>query len=66
MLSKHYDSTEIVLTSRDTHQVVEIQTRDFCLDGYTILLSDLINEMKHMRISGIEPSSVIILTMQCI
>ena len=35
--------------------------KDFWYDGYTILKSDGINNMDHMRISGIEPSSVIII-----
>ena len=34
--------------------------RDFYLDVYTILNRDLINNMDHMRISGNEPSSVIL------
>ena len=34
--------------------------RDFYLDEYTILKSDLINNMDHMRIWGTEPSSVIL------
>ena len=34
--------------------------RDFYLDVYTILKSDLINIMDHMRISGTEPSSAIL------
>ena len=34
--------------------------RDFYLDVYTIFKSDLINNMDHMRISGTEPSSVIL------
>ena len=34
--------------------------RDFYSDVYTILIRDLINNMDHMRISGTEPSSVIL------
>ena len=34
--------------------------RDFYLDVNTILNRDLINNMDHMRISGTEPSSVIL------
>ena len=34
--------------------------RDFYSDVYTILKQDLINNMDHMRISGNEPSSVIL------
>ena len=34
--------------------------RDFYLGVYTILKSDLINKVDHMRISGTEPSSVIL------
>ena len=43
-----------------TQQVVEIQKSDFYQDIYTIFKSDLINTMDHMRISGTEPSSVIL------
>ena len=34
--------------------------RDFYQDVNTILKSDLINNMDHMRISGIDPSLVIL------
>ena len=34
--------------------------RYFHLDLYTILISDIINNMDHMRISGTETSSVIL------
>ena len=34
--------------------------RDFYSDVYTILNRILINDIDHMRISGIEPSSVIL------
>ena len=34
--------------------------RDFYLDVNIIFKSDLINDMDHMRISGTEPSSVIL------
>ena len=34
--------------------------RDFYSDVYTIFVSDLINNMDHMRISGTEPSPVIL------
>ena len=34
--------------------------RDFYSDVYTILKSEWINNMDHMRISGTEPSSVIL------
>ena len=46
-------------TSSDTHQVVEIQkeTLPSCIHHFK---SDLINNMDHMRISGTEPSSVVL------
>ena len=72
MLSKRYKSTEVDRrtwlhvpsgtpwsTSSDTHQVVEINKRDFYQDVYTIL-NRIKFHMDHMRISGIEPSSVIL------
>ena len=37
-----------------------VPRRDFCLDGIHHYISDWINNMKHMRISGIEPSSEIL------
>ena len=40
-------------------ELIETQ-RDFYQDGLTILLSDLMNNMDHMRISGIEPLSAIL------
>ena len=68
MLSKPYASTEVdrrtwlhvpsgtpCSTSSDTHQVVELLQR--CIYHFK---SDLINDMDHMRISGTEPSSVIL------
>ena len=72
MLSKRYKSTKIDSrtwlhmpsgtpwsTSSDTHQIVEIKKRLLprCIHHFK---SDLINSMDHMRISGIEPSSVIL------
>ena len=64
MLSKRYESTEVDRrtwlhvpsgtpwsTSSDTHQVVE---------SIQHFKSDVINDMDHMRISGTEPSSVIL------
>ena len=72
MLSKRYESTEVDRrtwlhvspgthwsTSSDTHQVVEIKKRLLlrCIYHFN---SDLINIMEHMRISGTEPSSVIL------
>ena len=72
MLSKRYESTEVDRrtwlhvpsgthwsTSSDTHQVVEIQI-ETSTKMYTPFSSDLINDMDHMRISGTEPSSVIL------
>ena len=72
MLSNCYESTEIdrrtllhVLSgthwsnSSDTHQVVEIQI-ETSTKMYTPFLLDQINDMEHMRISGTEPSSVIL------
>ena len=45
--------------SSDTHQVVEIQKENLprCIHHFK---SDLINNMDHMRISGNEPSSVVL------
>ena len=41
--------------------LMKIQNKDFCfIDGYTILKSDRISNMDHMRISGIDPLSVIL------
>ena len=72
MLSKRYKSTEVDCrtwlhvpsgtpwsTRRDTHQVVEIQKkiRIRCIYHFK---SDFITNMDHMRISGTEPSSVIL------
>ena len=69
---KRYESTEVDRrtwlhvhsgtpwsTSSDTHQVVEILRRLLlrCMHHFK---SDLINNMNHMRISGTEPSSVIL------
>ena len=72
MLSKRYESTEVDRrtwlhvpsgthwsTSSDTHQVVEIQI-ETSTKMYTPFLTGLINDMDHMRISGTEPSSVIL------
>ena len=72
MLSKRYESTEVDRrtwlhvpsgtpwsTSSDTHQVVEIKKR-LLLRCKHHFKSDLINDMDHMRISGTEPSSVIL------
>ena len=72
MLSKRYESTEVDRrtwlhvpsgthwsTSSDTHQVVEIQ-KETSIKMYTPFNTDLINNMDHMRISGTEPSSVIL------
>ena len=44
----------------DTHQIIDIQKRNFCLDWYTIFKPDWINKKDHMLISGIEPSPVIL------
>ena len=68
MLSKRYESTVVDRrtwlhvpsgtlwsTSSDTRQVVELLLR--CLHHFE---SDLINNMDHMRISGTQPSSVIL------
>ena len=65
MLSKRYESTEFDRrtwlhvpagthwsTSSDTHQVVEIQ-KETSTKMYTPFLSEWINDMDHMRISGI-------------
>ena len=73
MLSKRYKSTEVDCrtwlhvpsgtpwsTSTDTHQVVEIQKKRLLLRCEHHFKSDLINNMDHMRISGTEPSSVIL------
>ena len=74
MLSKRYESTEVNRrtwlhvpsgtlwsTSSDTHQVVENKKRILlrCRSLHHIK-TDLINNMYHMRISGTEPSSVIL------
>ena len=68
MLSKRYESTEVDRrtwlhlpsgtlwsTSSDPHQVVEISK-----ETSTKIYTPLINNMDHMRISGTEPSSVIL------
>ena len=68
MVSKRHESTEVdrktwlyVLsvtlwsTSRNTHQVVEIQKR-LLLRWIHHFKSDLINNMDHMRISGTDLS----------
>ena len=61
MLSKCYISSKVCHrtwldvplgtydTRRDIHNVVGIQTRDFCYDGYTILNSESISNMDLMR-----------------
>ena len=72
MLFKRYKSTEVDCrtwlhvpsgtpwsTSSDTRQGVEIQ-KETSTQMYTPFLSDLINNMDHIRISGTEPSSVIL------
>ena len=74
MLSERYESTKVDrrtwlhlpsgthwLTSSDTHQVVEIQIEtlnNWCIHHFK---SDLIYNMDHKRISGTEPSSVILI-----
>ena len=73
MLSKRYKSTEVDRrtwlhvpsgtpwsTSSDTHLVVELWIETSTKNAYTIFKSDLVYNMDHMRISGIEPSSVIL------
>ena len=73
MLSKRYESTEVDRrtwlhvpsgthwsTSSDTHQVVEIYKKRLLLRCIHHFKSDLIYNMDHMRISGTEPSSVIL------
>ena len=72
MLSKRYKSTEVDCitwlhvpsgtpwsSSSDTHQVVEIKKRLLlrCIHHFKL---DSMNSMDHMRISGIEPSSLIL------
>ena len=70
MLSKRYKSTEVDRrtwlhvpsgtpwsTSSDTHQVVEKRLLLRCIGHFK---SDLVYNMDHMRISGNEPSSVIL------
>ena len=67
MLSKQYKSTDVDCrtwlhvpsgtpwsTSSDTHQVVEIQKET------STILNRIKFDMDHMRISGTEPSSVIL------
>ena len=60
----HVLSGTLWSTSSDTHQVVEIIKRESYQVVYTIFITiflpDLINNMDHMRISGTEPSSVIL------
>ena len=71
MLSKPYEPTEVDRrtwlqvpsgthrsTNSDTHQVVVILKETTKM--YSPFSSDLINNMDHMRISGTEPSSVIL------
>ena len=73
MLSKRYESTEVDSrtwlhvpsgtpwsTSSDTHQVVEIKKKRLILRCIHHFKSDEIYNMDHMRISGTEPSSVIL------
>ena len=45
---------------QEKSQYLKQKDTTYCLDGYTILKSDLINNMDHMHISGIEPSSMIL------
>ena len=47
-------------TSLGTSILLSNWKRDFCYYGYTILKSDLINNMDHTHILGIEPSLVIL------
>ena len=77
MLSKRYDSIEVDhrtwlhvpsgthwSTSSDTHQVVEKYKKRLllrCIDHFKL---DLINNIDHMRISGTEPSLVILSQMK--
>ena len=73
MLSKRYESTEVDRrtwlhvpsgthwsTSSDTHKEVEIQIETSTKMYTPIFESDWINDIDHMRISGTEPSSVIL------
>ena len=72
MLSKRYKSTEVDRrtwlhvpsgtpwsTSSDTYQIVEIWI-ETSTKMHTPFKSDLVYNMDYMRISGIEPSSVIL------
>ena len=72
MLSNRYESTEVdrkpwlyvssgthLSTSNDTHQEVEIKKK-ILLRRLHRFKSELINNMDNMRISGMEPSSVIL------
>ena len=74
MLSKRYKSTEVDCrtwlhvpsgtpwsTSSDTHQVVKVMKKRLLLRCIHHFKSDLINNMDHIRISGTEPSSVILI-----
>ena len=56
---KHEPSGTIWSTSSDTGQVVEIRKKT-STKMYTHFKSDLFNNIDHMRISGTEPSSVIL------
>ena len=73
MLSKRYKSTEVDRrtwlhvpsgtlwsTSSDTCQVVEIWIETYTKMYIHHFKSDLVYYVDHMRISGIEPSSVIL------
>ena len=73
MLSKRFESTEVDRrtwlyvpagtlwsTSSGTHPVIEIQKR-LLLKRIHQFKSDWINDMDRMRISGTEPSSVILI-----
>ena len=74
MFSKRYESTIVdhrtwqhvpsgtpLSTSSDNHHARHWNMkRDFYLDVYTNFKPDFINNMDHMRISGNEPSSMIL------
>ena len=73
MLLKRYESTEVDRrtwlhvpsgtpwsTSSDTHHVGEIKKKRLLQRCIHHFISDVINDMDHMRILGTEPSSVIL------
>ena len=60
-MSRSYSTYEVYdpCSLYESLLTIMIQTRDFCYDGYTISKSDWINNTDHIRISGIEPLSLI-------